>query len=277
MRTKTLPNIRSTKRLAARHVDRLTALARFGFLAKGVVYVTVGALALRMAAAGGGEAQDTHGALDEIGRQPFGQLMLWILAAGLVCYAVWRIVEGVTDPDRLGASARAITRRAGRIASGVFHGGLAIYAFNLAVGLGAAPKEPASLTAELMSRPFGRWLVALAGAIVIATAVAQFRRSYCGEFMMTLRERMTTTARPWIRRLGKAGLAARGVVFAIVGLFLIVAAWQSDPYEAIGLDGALEKIARQPYGVLLLALVAAGLLLYGVFQFVAARYKRFAL
>jgi len=126
-----------------------------------------------------------------------------------------------------------------------------------------------------MSQPFGQWLVAIAGAIVFARGAFYLYRAYSRKFREKLKLReMSAIEEKWALRLGRMGYAARGVVFAIIGIFLVVAAIYADPHEARGIAGALDALAQQPWGGAMVGVVAIGLAAYGIFMFVEARYRR---
>ena len=191
----------SAARQAAPGVERL---ARLGYIAKGVVYAVIGFLALREALGAGGKATDPSGAIHSIGTQPFGGVMLALLAAGLACYAMWKVVQGVIDPDGKGSDAHGILRRVAYAGSGA------------------------------MGKAEERWVV----------------------------------------YAGRIGTAARAIAIGVAGVFLLLAAYHSDPGEVRGLGAALEIVQHQPFGPYMLGTIAFGLLVYGAFVFAIARYRR---
>jgi hypothetical protein len=259
---------------AAPWVERL---ARFGYAAKGVVYVIIGILALQLAFGQGGEATGPEGALDTIGRQPFGRTLLAVMAVGLLSYALWRFVQAALDPEDKGRDAKGLAQRAGYVVSGLTYGALGLLAGRMA--LGAASGEDGGgaqdWTAWLLAQPLGVWLVALAGLIVIGAGLYQLYYGLSGKFRDELKlHAMSRTEQTWATRSGRLGYAARGVVYAITGGFLVLAALRSDPQQAGGIGKALGELARQPYGPWLLGVVALGVLCYGIYAFVQARYRR---
>lgn len=262
---------------SAAHGPWVEALARLGYAAKGVVYVVVGGLAVQAALSGGGETTGSEGALRAVARQPFGEVLLWVLAVGLVGYSLWKLVAAFLDPEGKGTGAAAIANRGGYLASGVVHGLLAAYAFRLATGDGGGGGGGAETwTAEVLVHPFGAWLVGLAGLAVAVYGVKEGYLSYTRKYRQDVAfPRLDLGAQRWVDRAGRVGLAARAVVFGLIGVFLIRAALQSNPSQARGLEGALDALAAQPYGPWLLALVAAGLVAYGVWCLVKARYRVF--
>lgn len=252
-------------------------LARFGYAAKGLVYMLVGVLAIQVAAGVGGQTTDPRGALTTLVDEPFGQVLLAIIAIGLLGYAIWRFVEAGLNPEHDEGK-----KRVGYALSGAVHLGLAFTAASLAWpamggGGGGGGGSTQDWTARLMSLPWGQWLVGIVGAAVIGYGLYEIYRGYEEKFMRRLKtEEMDANQRKLAERSGKAGLIARGITFAIIGGFLIVAAVQAQPQEARGLSGALATLAAQPFGQLLLGLVALGLIAYGVYQVVMARFRRIA-
>lgn len=251
---------------------------RFGFAAKGVVYALVGLLAAQAALGVGGQTTDTGGALQTIVTQPFGKILLSLVAVGLIGYVLWRLVEAVMDPEHKGTDAQGIVQRLGYAFNGLAYAGLAVSAAQLVLGSGKRSSSDATTqdwTARLLAQPFGQWLVVLGGMLVIGLGFYQFYEAYKAKFKRKLRlDQMSDSEQTWAVRLGRLGLAARGVTFAIIGGFLIQAARQSDPSQARGLGGALQALAQQPFGPWLLAVVALGLVAYGLYTLVQARYLR---
>lgn len=250
-------------------------LARFGYVAYGMVYLLIGALALQ-AAFGGGGAPGQEGALRSILAAPLGRVLLGLVAAGLLAYAAWRLFQGILDPDNEGKDAKGIVKRLDHVLNGLFHGALAFTAGQLALGSGGGGGgSPDDWTATLMSQPLGRWLVAAAGAVILVAGLYQFYKAYKADFRDELKlEEMSLREKRWSAHVGRLGFAARGAVFLVIGVFLGLAGLQSNPQQARGLGGALETLARQPFGPFLLGAVALGLVAYGVFMFVMARYRR---
>jgi hypothetical protein len=252
-------------------------LARLGYTVKGIVYALIGVLALQAAFTRGGQTTDQKGALRTIAAQPFGQFLLILIGIGLLGYVLWRFIEAIKDPEHKGNDADDMVRRAGYALSGFIYGALAFDAFRLAMGSSGSGSGTSKQewTARLMSQPFGQWLVGAVGAFVIGYGFYEFYRAYKAKFRKHLKIReMSIAEETWATRISRFGLTARGIVFVMTGFFLIQAARQYDPSEVRGIDGALQTLARQPYGPWLLGLVALGLVAYGIYQGVNARYRR---
>ncbi|HKP72175.1 MAG TPA: DUF1206 domain-containing protein [Pyrinomonadaceae bacterium] len=254
-------------------------VARIGYAAKGVVYIAVGALATMAALGVGGEATDVRGAMRSIARQPFGTVLLAIVALGLTAYVAWRWVQAVTDADDKGTDAKGIALRVGYTGSGLVYAGFALSAARILLGAReeGRPSAAQSWTAKLMEFPYGWALVILAGLAVIGFGLYQCYKGLTAKFRKRLKVgEMSAGAVRWATRSGRAGFISRGVVFLIVGGFLIQAALYYDSSQAKGLDGALQTLARQSYGKWLLGAVALGLVAYGFYMLIEARYRRIA-
>jgi hypothetical protein len=252
-------------------------LARLGYLAKGIVYAIVGVLAVQAAFGAGGQTTDTKGALSAIAAQPFGKFLLALLTVGLIGYVVWRFVQAVQDPEHKGDDAKGWATRLGYAVSGLIYASLAFTAIGLIRGSGGGGggNSEQDWTARLLAQPFGQWLVGLVGAFVIGLGFYQLYQAYKAKFRKQMKlQEMSPTEETWATRIGRFGLGARGVVFCIIGFFLLQAARQSDASEVRGLDGVLQSLAQQPYGPWLLGIVALGLVAYGIHMAVQARYIR---
>lgn len=250
-------------------------MARFGFAARGSVYVVIGALALLAALGSGGQTTDSKGALQELLTQPFGSVILGLVVLGLFAFALWRFIEATLDADDHGSGAKGLLVRGAHILSGVVNTGLAISAAGLLIGTAGASGDDDGTrdwTAWLMGQPFGQWLVGAVGlGIIIGGGVMFWNAARC-KFLKRLR--CPGSHERWIKIVGRIGYAARGVTFLLIGGFLVLAAFSFDSSEAQGLGGVLREVQQQPYGWALLGLVAAGLFAFGAFGFVQARYRK---
>ncbi len=252
-------------------------LARFGYAAKGVVYLLAGGLTARAAFGLGGAATDKAGALQTILSEPFGTLALALIAIGLIGYVLLRAVQAIADPERKGSDAQGLALRAGYLFSAVLYAGLAFTALRLALGLSgdSGGNQVQDLVSRVFSWPLGRWLVGLGGLVVLGSGLFQLYKAYRADFSEhVVWNAMSAGERAWASRLGRVGLAARGVVQGLVGVFLLQAAWLYDVQKAQDSGGALQSLARPPFGVWTVGVVAAGLAAYGVYMLAAARYSR---
>ncbi len=258
----------------------LVAFGRFGYVVEGLVFVLVGALALRVALGRGGATADNRGALLPIAAAPFGRVLLLAIAAGFVGYALWRFLEAAFDPDaRRGGRYRPLMRL-GNALNGALHLGFACSVARLLwTGSAGANTDAAAKgwAATLLGQPGGRWLVGLLGLGVLGFAGYQCFQALAAKFRENARlQQMSAAQARWYTALGRAGFAARGVVFALVGLFLLGAARDADPQEARGLDTALDDLATRPFGPWLLGVTALGLVAYGLFLLAEAHFHRVA-
>ena len=247
-------------------------IGRAGFAARGAVYVTMGVMAARAAiGARGGRATDQEGAVREIGRS--SEILYGLVAAGLVAYALWRFAQAFLDLDQKGGDPKALAVRGTYVVSGLLHLGLGLTA--LGMGLGGGRDSIREWVARALAEPWGAWAVGIAGAGVVGSGLYQFYKAARAKFEKHQRtERMSVAERKWSRRVGRFGLAARGVTFLIVGYFLIRSALNVNAREARDVAGALRALQQQPYGAWLLGVVALGLVAYGLLSFVDAKYRR---
>jgi hypothetical protein len=250
--------------------------ARAGYVAKGIVYLVIGGLAAAAAFHRGGELEDQEGALATVLGQSNGRVLLALLALGLAGHSLWRLVQALADPEDLGREPKALLLRAYFLVSSFAHGALVVAAIRMLDGAGGARgDETPQRTAEVMNKPFGRWLVALIGLAVLGAAAYQLARAYNQSFTRKLDlGRLDPEAARWVVRFGRVGLAARGIVFGMMGTFLLNAAIQARPGEAKGLEGALRTLQTSSQGPWLLGIVALGLCAYGAYQIVKAFLRR---
>jgi len=254
----------------------LTLLARLGFAARGLVYILIGWFAID-AARSGSRPTDNQAALASLVDEPFGRILLGVIAAGLAGYAVWRLLEAFFDPEQRGTTAKGAMDRAGYALSGMTHVGLAIYAARLAlrerVRGGAAPGDSNAQdwSAWLMEQWGGTMLVVLVGVILFVVAGVQATKAYKATFTRHLGG--DVPAPTYVRTMGRIGYTARAIVFALVGWFFVKAALDSNPNEAGGMGQALRELQAQDYGPVLLGIVALGLLLFGLFSLIEARFR----
>ena len=257
--------------------DATGALGRAGLLATAALYTLLGLLSLRLALEGrtGGRAADTDGALRLVADQPLGAVLLALLMLGFAAHAAWRLAEAFGDRDHEGDAPVGLAKRAGYAAIAVWYAALA--GLTGWVLLGHRPSTEAKrqeATQGVLGWPLGRALVAAVGLGLLAAAVASvafvYRRRHLAKLHL---EQMAPETRRVADLAGRIGYASRAFVLAIIGGFLVEAAWSYDPNAARGLDGALLRLAHAPLGPLLLAAVALGFFACGVWSVVQARYR----
>jgi hypothetical protein len=255
----------------------LERLARLGYVAKGTVYLVIGLLAVRVAINGYGRTEDAQGALYTIEQQPFGRLLLAVAALGFLGYAVWLFVRASLDVDHKGSNFRGVLKRTGYAITAMVHLGLTYLAVRMIfqVGHGNSDRSAVAWTALLMQQPYGIWLVGLVGLTIIGIGLYRFYQAYTAGFQQEMKlAEMEPPEKLWTTWLGRLGLTAQGIVFWVIGGFFIQAAVKFDPSEARGLDGALQSLAVQPFGQILLGVVALGLTAHGIYLFSQARYHQ---
>ncbi|MCF3960880.1 DUF1206 domain-containing protein [Streptomyces fuscigenes] len=273
---------RSGRHNARRAADSsaMEVAARWGFAACGVIYLLIGALALRIAYDGGhgGQQADRGGALAELAGNPVGKVLLWAVGIGLAGMALWRLSEAVVGAAQHdGRKARVRLMSAGRC---VFYGFAAysVLAFALGdrgSGSGSSDHQSRDATARLMGMTGGRWLVALAGVAVVVIGVCMGVLAARRRFHKQLKlGEMSRPARRYIDVTGVAGGVARGLIVAAAGGFALEAAITFDPDRAKGFDDTLRSFAGAPAGAWLLGGVALGLALFGLYCFGMARWHR---
>ncbi|MBC2867429.1 DUF1206 domain-containing protein [Streptomyces mexicanus] len=257
----------------------MAVAARAGFAARGLIYLLVGVIALRIAwgGDGGGRQADRGGALGELADKPFGAALLWAVGAALAGMALWRLSEAVVGgagPDGTKPSKRAAAAARCVFYAFVSFSVLAYAAGDKGSGSGSSDRRTHDVTAAVLTWPAGPWLVGAAGAAVVITGLWIAVRAARKTFRRHLRTgAMSPRARQVTDVLGVAGGTARGAVFAVAGVFALVAAVQHRPGKAKGMDDTLRAFRDLPAGPWLLALIALGLAAFGVFSWCNARWR----
>jgi len=250
----------------------LDAFVRLGYLAKALVYILVGVLALKVATGTrGGRITDPGGALYVVLGQPFGQTILIVVAAGLLAYASWQVIRAVVGRDRhkhAGWGDRALT-----IIRALVYAAIGVKAMKLALGLRAGDSGPEPLVREALRWPMGQWLIAIVGLGVAWYGLVEIKDAIQSRLepdldAATLRRR----AGDWALQVARSGIGARGVLMLLLGVGLVRAALEHRPSEASGLDRSLMILNAMPQGTVLLGAAAAGVFAYGIYQLLHARY-----
>jgi succinate dehydrogenase/fumarate reductase cytochrome b subunit len=246
-------------------------LARAGLTARAAVYILIGVLALLLALGSTGKEVDQKGALSEVLSHSYGTAVVGALAVGFFGYALWRISEaafGVTvDGSGTGPRLKSLAR-------GIAYLVLTLTAVSALRGVGQSQAgQQETLTAQVMGHAGGRWLVAAVGVAVVAVGVAMVVEGWTLKFMRYFRA-LPSELRTTVMHLGRAGTIARGLVFALVGVLIVSAAWTTDPQRAGGIDSAFRTLLGQPYGQLMAIVAALALVAFGIYGFAEARYRR---
>jgi len=254
----------------------ITILARAGYAARGFVYLIIGGLATLAAFGSGGQTGGSRSALESLLGEPFGSALLVMVGIGLFCYSAWRFIQGTLDVDDHGTDGKGLAIRASLLVSAALHVSLGIFAISLVFTLGGGSSSGGSgqegATAWLMQQPFGLWLVGLVGVVVIGAGIAHGIKGYRAKFEEYMQ--IPQSLQPGAQHICRFGLVTRGLVLVIVGGFFLIAAYQADPSEAGGLGQAFSALRSQPYGTVLLGVVAIGLFAFGTYSALEAAYRR---
>jgi hypothetical protein len=254
--------------------DAMAVLARWGLAGRGALYLLIGILAVALAAGTRNGETDQRGALQELTQHSGGTALVWAIAIGLAGYALWRLSEAafgvVGEGKKAGPRVRSFARAC-------IYGFFAVSAFKVAsdTGAGSQAKQQETVTAKIMQHSGGRWAVGIIGAIIVVCGGVLIWEGVKRKFLKYLDlARMSQDTRNVVEFLGVAGSVARGFVFALAGVFVIGAAVDFNPHKARGLDRALRELADTPAGPWLLGVVAIGLVMFGVYGFAEAKWRR---
>lgn len=254
----------------------MRGLARAGLVARGVMYVLIGWIAILIVVGKASQQADRSGALHTVAGTRFGGFLLWLLFAGFTGLALWRLSEAAYGSA--GSGGRKATTRLQSLGRALIYGFVAYGTLKYALGAGAPQstnQQSVDLTASAMKHPGGQVLVVVIGLALVAGGVYLAYQAWRREFLRTLQTgRMRARTRRAVEWLGVVGGIARGIVFATAGVFLVVAAVRAQPQQAKGIDSALRTLATTPLGPLVLVVVAIGLIMFGLFSCCQARWFR---
>lgn len=250
-----------------------------GYAAKGILYFLIGSFAIQAAMVSGRQASGTYLILTFVTQQPLGKLLVCLLAVALTGYVWRRLLQVILLPGHSNLwSIKCIFQRLGYLMSGLSYGGVTYSALNIVFELGEYDDTIEDLVNQLFEQPIGEWIILL-GGIAVATIglfyiLGAYNGSYISEFQS---DNLHHQVEKWTIRIGKLGVAARGVAFILIGIFLIQAAILGNSELAGGLQNALRVLPTKPMGWLWLSLIGMGLICYGVYMLVAAIYRRYAI
>lgn len=253
--------------------------SRFGFYAKGFLFIIIGILALMVALGEkGGELADPAGALETVAEIPYGRILLIVFIVGAVAHGFWNVLRGAADVDNAGGNWQGIGKRVIAVGVGIFYFGLALTALDILVIDREAERSGAlqrMMATILLSLPLGAVLMALIGLGTIGAGVSEFYSGLTGKYQENFKMRALGEDRTRVvTLLGVLSFSARALILVMMGCFFIAAAFYYNPNEAAGLDRALAIIAQQSYGRILLFATSAGLLCHGVLSLYEARFRR---
>jgi uncharacterized protein DUF1206 len=253
-------------------------LVRAGFVARAITYGVIGALALALALGAGtmGTSPNQQGALSLIARHTLGRVALVAICAGLLAYAVWKLIQGIFGTGPEGGGSMKPIDRVGNFAGGVVYLGFFGVALRVLTGSsGNSDAQQKHAAAGILGWPGGQVIVGIGGGVLIAVSLYQLYDALSGGFTDEAKtQRMSEPERRLFNVLGRVGLTARALVFALVGYFFVRTAIEFNPNDAVGLDGALAKVHHQPLGPWVLGLAAAGLIVFALYSLLEARYRR---
>jgi hypothetical protein len=265
----------TAKRLAAN--PALELLERLGYAVRGALYAVMGLLALRIVlSVAGGQTTDLTGSLVFLIGNPLGKLVLIVAVVGLAAYSLWGFTRAIYDPLHRGSNASGYMARLGFVSSALSYAAIVIFALQILAGSGASAADGTQKTvASVLTHPAGGPLTILLGLVVIGVAVGQFVESVRATFARDLKgAEMSTRTRDTVIKLGRFGMFARGVIFLIIGWFVVQAGIHHDPAQAQGFGGAFVFLLAQPFGRILLGIVALGFVALGLHSFACARWIR---
>jgi fumarate reductase subunit D len=253
----------------------LELLERLGYVVRGALYAVMGLLALGIALrVGGGQTTDLSGSLVFLIRNPFGKLVLIVAAVGLAAYSVWGFTRAIYEPLYRGKDAGAYAARLGFVSSAVSYAVIVFFALQILRGSGGASGNSTQKTvATILTHPGGGWLTAIIGLVAIVVGLGQFLEAYRATFKEDLKgAQMTASERNLAIGLGRFGMFARGVIFLIIGWFFVQAGIHHDAGEVQGFGGAFLFLLGEPFGRVVLGIIALGFVALGLHSFACARW-----
>ncbi len=260
---------------SARSGRAMAWLARAGLVARGLMYVLIGIIAVQVAIDGSHQQADRTGAVRLVAQTAFGTAILWLLVIGFAGMTLWRLSEAAWGSP--GADGRKASKRLANLARAVFYALVTFGILKYALGVGqpsSSDTQSQDLTADALKYQGGQVVVALAGVVVVIAGLYVIYRAYKLKFLKHLRMGSASArTRKVVTRLGQVGGIARGLVFATIGVFLVIAAKDANPKQAKGIDSALRALAHTPLGPWLLVVVAIGLVMFGVYSWCEARWR----
>ena len=260
--------------------SKIKKMAKTGFVAKGSVYAIAGILTFMAAFNLGGQKTGKLQVLQFLDNQTFGNILLILMGLGLICYALWRFVQSISDPENIGSDGKAKVKRAAFFISGLLYLGLAVLALMRVFGSrgsGGSGSGSSAQSSSFLASETGLIIIGIAGAAIAIAGFFQFYKAYTNDYtkkfdLTSLGEKKR---RESIKKTAKFGLSSRGVILLIIGYFALQAALSSNPSQIKSTSEAFSFLRESSYGPWLMGLVAAGLVAYAIYMFLMAKYRRF--
>jgi hypothetical protein len=261
----------------AAYSPTMEKLTRLGYGIKGLIYITMGLLAIQGALGKGKSPADQLGAIQTFSKLPFAQVLLWVVLIGLISYSLWGVIRAILDPLHKGTDTEGLLTRGGYLVSAATYASFVIPTYRLiSSGRSSSGSSQTHLVAQIMSMPMGRILVGVVGVAAIGAGLYQIYLGIQSKFEKQFKTYALSAEQYRLAiQIGRFGTIARGIVFAIVGFFFALAAYTANPGRAQGIDGALSYLEKQPYGLWLMGIVAVGLIAFGIYSLMTAAWFRF--
>lgn len=261
----------------AAYSPTMERLTRLGYGIKGLIYITMGLLAIQGALGKAKTPADQLGAIQTFSKLPFAQVLLWIVLIGLISYSLWGVIRAITDPFHKGKDTEGLLARGGYLVSAATYASFVIPTYRLITGgRSGSGGSQTQLVAQIMSMPMGRIIVGVVGVAAIGAGLYQIYLGIQSKFEKQFKTYALSAEQYRLAiQIGRFGTIARGIVFGIVGFFFALAAYTANPGRAQGIDGALNYLEKQPYGLWLMGIVAVGLIAFGIYSLMTAAWFRF--
>lgn len=272
--------VKATVKKAAKKAEYsplMESLTRLGYGVRGLIYIVMGILAFRLVLGQGGTLASPQEAIATIGRQPAGEIILWVVLIGLISYSLWGFVRAVLEPLHKGHDMKGLLERFGYLASAFGYAILVPPTYRYITGTSTASNgtQYQKFIASIMAMPLGRWAIGIAGIAVLAAGIYQIYQGIKANFDRQFQiYAMTPQQAKLAINAARFGTAARGFVFAVVGVLIGLAAYQANPNQPIGVDAAMGTLLKLPFGIWILGIVALGLIAFGVYSILSALWFR---
>jgi len=251
----------------------MEALTRFGYGVRGLIYIVMGILAVQVALGKGGALASPQGAIADIGKQPAGLILLWVVLLGLISYSMWGVVRAVMDPLHKGHDSKGLLARFGFLSSAFGYAIIILPTYGYITGASKTTNgsQTQKFITTIMEMPWGRWAIGILGLIVLVGGLYQIYLGFSSGFERQFQTYALTPKEVKLASdIGRFGTSARGVVLAVVGGLIGLTAYHANPSQQVGMDTALATVLHQPYGIWLLGIVALGLIAFGFYSMLSA-------